>query len=248
MCQSLPGYGFSDKPKQVGWGVERIARAWDMLMESLGYESYGAQDGDWGARVATQLALVAPHRLAGIHLTMLVITPERETWDELTDDEKDALAALEEFRRWDSGYAKQQATRPQTLGYGLVDSPAGQLAWIVEKFRSWMDCDGDPLTVLSRDELLDNVMLYWLPAAATSSARLYWESLGKIDPRPVNVPTGYSLFPKELLRASPRWAANRYPDIRRWNELGRGGHFPALEAPVAFVDEVRSFFRLVRPR
>lgn len=246
VCPSLPGYGFSDKPTESGWGVERIAAAWDTLMGRLGYEVYGAQGGDWGARVATQLALLAPHHLAGIHLNMLVITPERVNWDTLTEDEERALATLKEFRRWDSGYAKQQSTRPQTLGYGLVDSPAGQLAWIVEKFRSWMDCDGDPTYVLTRDEILDNVMLYWLPATAASSARLYWESLGDIDPRPVEVPTGYSRFPKELLLASRRWAATRYPNITFWNELERGGHFPAWEDPVTFVDEVRSFFRQVR--
>ncbi|MGZ8752565.1 MAG: alpha/beta fold hydrolase, partial [Acidimicrobiia bacterium] len=141
-----------------------------------------------------------------------------------------------------------QSTRPQTLGYGLADSPAAQAAWIVEKFRAWTDCDGHPENVLTRDELLDNVMLYWLPDAGASSARLYWESFNDFDTKlaPVTVPVGVSVFPKEISRPSRRWAEPRFSDIRHWNDLERGGHFAAFEQPATFVDEVRTFFRLVR--
>ena len=145
-----------------------------------------------------------------------------------------------------TGYSKQQSTRPQTVGYGLVDSPVGQLAWIVEKFWAWMDCDGHPENVLTRDELLDNVMLYWLTATGASSARLYWESFGRTNRDPVEVPTGCSIFPKEIFRPSRRWVERRFTDLRYWNELDRGGHFAALEQPATLVDEVRAFFRLVR--
>ncbi|HZQ85479.1 MAG TPA: epoxide hydrolase, partial [Acidimicrobiales bacterium] len=147
---------------------------------------------------------------------------------------------------WDSGYSKQQSTRPQTVGYGLVDSPAGQAAWIVEKFWSWMDCDGHPENVLTRDELLDNVMLYWLTGSAASSGRLYWESFRRNRMDQVLAPTGCSIFPKEIFRPSRRWAEKLFTDIRYWNELDKGGHFAAFEVPETYVNEVRTFFRLVR--
>src|SRR5205807_9999329 len=151
------------------------------------------------------------------------------TMGDLSEAEQAALAALTQYDQWDSGYSKQQSTRPQTVGYGLVDSPAGQCGWIVEKFWSWTDCDGDPLNVLSRDEILDNVMLYWLPGTAASSGRLYWESFRKFNNDPVTVPTGCSIFPKEIIRPTRRWAESRFTDIRYWNELDKGGHFPAFE-------------------
>jgi hypothetical protein len=165
---------------------------------------------------------------------------------ELTEREQAALAALAHYRDWDSGYSKQQSTRPQTLGYGLVDSPAGQAAWILEKFWSWTDCDGHPENVLSRDELLDNVMLYWLPAAGASSARLYWESFRQVGMDPVGVPTGCSIFPKEIIRCSRRWAEKRF-QLVYWNEAERGGHFAAFEQPDQFVTELRACFRHMRP-
>jgi pimeloyl-ACP methyl ester carboxylesterase len=246
VCPSLPGYGFSDKPARAGWGVERIARAWAALMSRLGYERYGAQGGDWGAMVTTLIGLQDPDHAAGIHLNMPIALPDPDTMGDLTDTEQAALASMAHYQQWDSGYSKQQSTRPQTLGYGLVDSPAGQCAWIVEKFWSWTDCDGDPLNVLTRDELLDNVMLYWVPATGASSARLYWESFNTLNTEPVTVPVGCSIFPKEIFRPSRRWAEKRFPDLRWWNEPDKGGHFAAFEQPETFVDEVRSFFRTVR--
>jgi pimeloyl-ACP methyl ester carboxylesterase len=245
VCPSLPGYGYSEKPSQTGWGVERIAGAWAELMARLGYDRYGAQGGDWGAMVTTALGHQDAAHLAGIHLNMPVARPAAEDMAELTGQEQAALAASVHYQRWESGYFKEQSTRPQTVGYGLVDSPAAQCAWIVEKFWAWTDCAGHPENAISRDELLDNVMLYWLPGAGASSARLYWESRrGSTDP--IVVPTGCSIFPKEIARTSRRWAARRYTDIRYWNELDRGGHFAAFEQPELFVQELRSFFRLVR--
>jgi hypothetical protein len=179
---------------------------------------------------------------------MPIATPDPETMNDLTEREQAALASLQHYNRWDSGYSKQQSTRPQTLGYGLVDSPAGQAAWIVEKFWAWTDCDGHPENVLTRDELLDNVMLYWLPGAGASSARLYWESFNQQGMDPVRVSTACSIFPKEIIRLSRRWAEKRFVNIVHWNELEKGGHFAAFEQPAAFIDEVRTSFRHARER
>jgi epoxide hydrolase len=247
VCPSLPGYGFSDKPNQRGWGTRRIAAAWAQLMARLGYCRYGAHGGDWGSPITMHLALHDPDHIAGIHLTMPIApASEFQPLGELTDDERAALADYARHRRWGTGYSKQQSTRPQTLGYALVDSPAGQCAWIIEKFWAWTDCDGHLENVLTRDELLDNVMLYWLPAAGASSARLYWESFSENDLPPVSVPTGCSIFPKEIFRLSRRLAERRFTDLRHWRELDRGGHFAALEQPVLLADELRTSFRHVR--
>ena len=206
VCPSLPGFGFSGKPERPGWGVERIADAWDELMTRLGYDRYGAQGGDWGAGVTTGLGIRHPDRVVGIHLNMVTAPPDPATMADLTPQEQASLDSMQYYRQWDSGYSKQQSTRPQSIGYGLVDSPAALCAWIVEKYWSWTDCDGDPANALSRDEMLDNVMIYWLPAAGASSARLYWESFGKRLPGSVPVPAGCSIFPKEIFRPSRRWA------------------------------------------
>ncbi len=246
VCPSLPGYGFSGKPDGAGWGVDRIARAWATLMARLGYDRYGAQGGDWGSMVTASVGRQDPEHVAGIHLNMPVAAPDPETFDELTPFEQQALADLAEHQKTGTGYSKQQSTRPQTLGYGLADSPAGQCAWIVEKFHEWTDCDGHPENAVSRDALLDNVLVYWLTNSGASSARLYWESFTSGDPSQIAVPMGASIFPKEIIRLSRRWAAKRFTDIRYWNELDRGGHFAALEQPETYVNEVRSFFRLVR--
>ena len=253
VCPSLPGYGFSDKPSRPGWKVNRIAAAWTQLMARLGYERYGAQGSDWGTSISASIGQQDPGHVAGIHLTPPLAAPDPDTFDDLTDAEHAALASLEYGDEWDSGYSKEHETRPQTVGYSLVDSPAGLCAWIVEKFWSWTDCDGHPENVLTRDELLDNLMLYWLPGTGGSSARLYWESMREVrelftraNTDVVAVPTGCSIFPKEIQRPSRRWAEKRFTDIRYWNEPARGGHFAAFEQPELFVHEVRSFFRLVR--
>jgi epoxide hydrolase len=246
VCPSLAGYGFSGRPARPGWSVERIADAWARLMAVLGYDRYGAQGGDWGAAVTTAIGQQDPSHVAGIHLNMPMVGPDRSTMNELTDAERSALDALAHYQEWDSGYSKQQSTRPQTLGYGLADSPAGQCAWIIEKFWAWTDCDGHPENAVSRDALLDNVSLYWFTSSAASSARLYWESFNRQSRELVAVPTGCSIFPKEIFRASRRWTERRFTDLRYWNELDRGGHFAALEQPELYVDELRAFFRLVR--
>jgi epoxide hydrolase len=246
VCPSLAGYGFSGRPARPGWSVERIADAWARLMAVLGYDRYGAQGGDWGAAVTTAIGQQDPSHVAGIHLNMPMVGPDRSTMNELTDAERSALDALAHYQEWDSGYSKQQSTRPQTLGYGLADSPAGQCAWIIEKFWAWTDCDGHPENAVSRDALLDNVSLYWFTNSAASSARLYWESFNRQSRELVAVPTGCSIFPKEIFRASRRWTERRFTDLRYWNELDRGGHFAALEQPELYVDELRAFFRLVR--
>ena len=248
VCPTLPGYGWSDKPASTGWNVAHIADAWDELMRGLGYERYAAQGGDWGSMVTMCLGMQHPEHLVGLHVNMPIVRPDRATFDDLTDREKETLAAMEEHRRWGTGYSKQQSTRPQTVGYGLTDSPAGQCAWIVEKFWAWTDCDGHPENVLTRDELLDNVMFYWLPAAAASSARLYWESFRQVPSDRIGVPAGCSVFPGEVFRASRRWMEQRFSDLRYWNELGRGGHFAAFEQPELFVTELRSCFRMMRAR
>lgn len=253
VCPSLPGYGFSDKPAEPGWNVQRIAAAWGRLMARLGYERFGAQGGDWGSSVTTSLALQHPDRVVGIHLNQLLAAPDPATFDDLTDAERGALASMEHARQWEDGYSVEQSTRPQTVGYGLVDSPAALCAWIIEKFWSWTDCDGHPENALTRDELLDNLTVYWLTGTGASSARLYWESIAHVrevlagsDDEVITVPTGCSVFPKERLRPSRRWAEKRFADIRHWRELDRGGHFAAFEQPELFVDEVRTFFRSVR--
>jgi pimeloyl-ACP methyl ester carboxylesterase len=253
VCPSLPGYGFSDKPARPGWGVERIAAAWARLMRRLGYDRYGAQGGDWGTSISASLAQQDPDHVIGIHLTPPLAPADPATLDDLTERERAALASLEHSAEWDSGYSREHATRPQTIGYALVDSPAALCAWVVEKFWSWADHDGDLEHALTRDQLLDNLMLYWLPRTGASSARLYWESIRQVNEwisgplaDTVTVPTGCSIFPRELQRPSRRWAGRRFTDIRHWNELERGGHFAAFEQPALFVDEVRAFFRRVR--
>ena len=257
VCPSLPGFGFSAKPTRTGWGVDRIADCWAELMAGLGYDRYGAQGGDWGSGVSIAIGTRHPDRCVGIHLNMVMRThmaiPDLRTVDPTwTDEELRAVAALKRFMAWGSAYNRQHSTRPQTLGYGLTDSPAGQAAWVLEKFREWTDCDGHPENVLSRDELLDNVMLYWLSANATSSARLYWETFSPIaegaasPPARVTVPTGVAKFPAEIVPPVRSWSEPFFDDIRHWNEMPRGGHFAAFEQPELFVDDVRAFFRGLR--
>jgi pimeloyl-ACP methyl ester carboxylesterase len=242
---SLPGFGFSGKPTETGWGVAKIGMAWAQLMARLGYEQYFAQGGDWGAIVTSAIALADPDHCRAIHLNMVVAAPDPNA-DDLTPQEISGLEGLKHYQDWDSGYSKQQSTRPQTLGYALVDSPAGQAAWILEKFWAWTDCNGDPENVLSRDEMLDNIMVYWLNAAGASSGRIYWESFGAgLGDQQVKVPMGGTIFPKEIFRTSKRFAERVYPNIIYWSEKDSGGHFAAFEQPEVFIDEVRACFAQV---
>ncbi len=239
---ALPGYGFSGKPTETGWGVDRIARVWNDLMLALGYSRYFAQGGDWGSAVTSEIASQNRGNCAGIHVNMVVGPLPQPLPDDLTEFERRALARMGWYQEKDTGYSIQQSTRPQTLGYGLADSPVGQMAWVLEKFHGWTDCGGDPESVISRDHLLDNVMLYWLTNSAASSARLYWHSFRTFRGSEVALPTGCSLFPRELFGLSRRWAEKRYPNITYWNELPKGGHFAAAEQPELFVAEVRACF------
>lgn len=245
VAPSLPGYAWSDKPTEPGWGVPRIAAAWEQLMLRLGYDRFAAQGGDWGSMVTMAIGVNHTDHLAGVHVNMPIVIPTTPP-AEMTETERAASDALSHYMEWDGGYSNQQSTRPQTLAHGLADSPVGQMAWIVEKFWSWTDCDGDPRNVLSSDELLDNVMVYWLTNSAASSARLYWESFKQIDFSPVTVPSGISVFPREIFRTSRRWAEARFTDLRHFNELDRGGHFAAFEQPDLFVTELREAFRSMR--
>ncbi len=246
VCPTLPGFGFSGKPAATGWGVERIASAWAELMARLGYGRYGAQGGDWGSAVTAAIGAQDSAHCAGVHIT-LAMGSKPKLDGEPTPEDTRALAGIAHYQEWDSGYSKQQTTRPQTLGYALTDSPAGQAAWILEKFWAWTDCDGDPESLFSRDELLDNVMLYWVTASAASSARLYWESFGaRRKPQLVRVPTGVAVFPKEIVTPVRRWMEPNFPNIQHWSELPKGGHFAAFEQPDLFVGDVRKFFRTLR--
>jgi len=247
VCPTLPGYGFSGKPTETGWGVEKIAGAWNTLMTRLGYDSYFAQGGDWGSAVTTAIGMQNLGPCAGIHLNMVNAPPTEEAKTNPTERDLQAFAGGQYYQEWGAGYSKQQATRPQTLGYGLVDSPMGQAAWIIEKFYEWTDCDGNPENALSREEMLDNVMFYWLTGSGASSARLYWESFGAFGSSDaVTLPMGGSIFPKEIMATPRSWAEGRFANIVYWNELEKGGHFAAFDKPEQFIAEVRNCFRLMR--
>ena len=249
VCPSLPGYGFSGKPKTTGWGVEKIAAAWDTLMLRIGYDSYVAQGGDWGSAVTTTIGMQDKGHCIGIHVNMPNAGATRAARENPDDADKAALAGAAFYQQWDSGYSKQQSTRPQTLGYGLADSPVGQSAWILEKFYQWTDCKGHPENVLTRDEIIDNIMFYWLTNSSASSARLYWESFGTAfsgADNTVKLPTGISSYPKEIIRTPRSWAEQRYTNIQYWNDLDRGGHFAAFEQPELFVQEMRNWLKTAR--
>ena len=249
---TLPGYGFSGKPSSQGTGVEQIGHMWGELMARLGYRRYVAQGGDWGSAVTHSIGQSQTEHCAAIHINMPVVAPAEDTMDNLSEQEQAALESIGHYDRWDSGYSKQQSTRPQTLGYGLADSPVGQMAWIVEKFWAWTDCgvEGEqhPENVLGKDELLDNVMMYWLTNSSASSARLYWESFNSFNMDPIHMPVGCSIYPREIFRCSRRWAERRFSNIIHWNHLDKGGHFAAFEQPELFVEELRTCFRQLPER
>lgn len=245
---SLPGFGFSGHTKERGWNIERVAKAWDELMLRLGYERYGAQGGDTGCMVSAELGRIAADRIVGVHCNGLSVFPSGDP------AETENLTAAEQLRYDElagggfngSGYAILQATRPQTLSYSLTDSPVGQLAWIVEKFKEWTDpTAGLPEEAVDLDFLLTNVSIYWLTATAGSSARIYKESAGNWGaPAPYSsVPTGFAVFPKDL---SIRSMVKRQYNIVHWSEFDRGGHFAALEAPDLLMDDIQLFFRGLR--
>jgi len=250
VAPSLPGYGFSGKPTKTGTSVDKIGHMWGQLMANLGYDRYVAQGGDWGSMITQSMGQTQTEHCAGIHINMPIVAPDPETMDDLTELEQSALEAVSYYSDWDSGYSKQQSTRPQTLGYGLADSPVGQMAWIVEKFYAWTDCENDsgkhPENVLSKDELLDNVMMYWLNNTSASSARLYWESFAQMNLDPIDMPVACSIFPKEIFRCSRRWAEKRFSNIIHWNDMHSGGHFAAFEQPDVFIQELRTAFKSLR--
>ena len=249
VCPTLPGYGFSGKPTQRGTGVERIAELWDLLMNKIGYSEYFAQGGDWGSAITIAIGKQNRGSCKGLHVNMPFAPPTKEALENPSERDKMAFEGLNYYQEWGSGYSKQQSTRPQTLGYGLADSPIGQASWIIEKFYEWTDCDGHPENILNKEELLDNIMFYWLTKSASSSARLYWESFGSFGGNPeekLEIPIGCSIFPKEISRTPRSWAEQVYSNIVYWNELEKGGHFAAFEQPELFINEIRSCFRIIR--
>ncbi len=250
---SLPGFGFSGNPNSTAWSVTKIAAAWVELIRRLGYTRFVAQGGDCGALVSTEIGKLAPPELKGIHLNFAIAFPEESEMESLSDRENQSLADFKHNGQFGRGYSEIQRTKPQTLGYGLADSPVGQAAWIYDKFHDWSDCNGDPTSVFSFDEILDNIMLYWLPCHGASAARLYatplprdWRGNDNAGFTTQKVPLGVSVFPKEIFRPARRWMERKYGPLMYWNELERGGHFAALEQPQLFIEELRACFRPLR--
>ncbi len=238
---ALPGFGFGGRPRERGWGVSRIAAAFDALMSrELGYERYGVHGGDWGSFVAARLGFAYPDHVAGIHVTMVIpFLP-----DEVADEDRAELERQRAWRAEESAYREIQSTKPDSLTVGHTDSPAGLAAWVVEKFRTWSDCDGDVERAFTKDTLLTNIMFYWAPGSVASAARIYYESRrdasGFFFPR-IEVPCAVAAFPREPFMMRRHWIEHRYT-IARWTEMPRGGHFPALEEPQLLLADVTAFF------
>ncbi len=245
VAPSLPGYGWSGPTTEPGWDVFRVAEAWKTLMARLGYDRYGAQGGDWGAMVSARLALIDAEHMVGLHSNMLLAFPADASGIALTDDEAADLGAAGEFMTRGAAYQEIQGKNPQTLGYGLTDSPAGLAGWIVEKFLVWTDNDGSPEDAVTRDQLLTNITLYWVTNTINSSIRLYCESQrsGHFGPTSdyVTVPTATAVFPAEIFRI-PRGYAESGFNLVRYTRFDRGGHFAALEEPDLLVQDVQEFF------
>jgi pimeloyl-ACP methyl ester carboxylesterase len=239
---SLPGFGYSDKPVTPGWGIEKIAATWVELMGRLGYSKFAAHGGDWGGVITTILGGRFPAHVLGIH-TVLAQAPPGLTTDRLTTAERKWAEETRDFWLHHAAYAKQQATRPQTIGYSLVDSPVGLLAWILDKFAEWSDTEDSPFETISRDRVLDDVTLYWLTRTGASSARIYYESHGgvnSLDPElRVDVPAAISIYPRDIEKCPRAWAQERYRQIVRWTTPETGGHFPSLEVPEYFVKDLQ---------
>ena len=249
VAPSLPGFAFSGPTRERGWHPRRIAQAFGQIMQSLGYERYGAQGGDWGSVVTANVADLFPDHVAGLHLNFVTVGRPDRPEGELTSEEQKALAALAEWQRTGAGYQQIQGTRPQTLGYALEDSPVGLCAWILEKFRAWSDCDGDVERSFTKDQLLTNVMVYWITRTATSSTRIYWEmrqaGRAAVPQAPIEVPTGIANYPAEVTKMPRAWVEHRY-NVTHWVDQPKGGHFAAMEVPDLFVQDVREFFKSVR--
>ena len=250
VCPSMAGYGFSDKPSDPGWNVDRMGKTAAKLMAKLGYTRYAAQGGDWGSSVAAWLGRNDAEHVAGIHLNLVVVGPPRDMENpELGIPEWELKRGKDRLKWWnasEAAYGNIQGTKPQTLGFGLNDSPAGLAAWIVEKWRTWADTDGKIESKFTKDELLTNVMIYWVTASITSSTRLYYES--RRNPRDrgwVGVPTAVAIFPRELAISPRKWVEAAY-NVKQWTEMPRGGHFAAMEEPQLFVEDVRKFVRDLR--
>ncbi len=249
VAPSLPGYGFSFKPGQRRFGVEAMADCFAELMaDVLGYRRFGAQGGDWGASITSRLGDAHADKLVGIHLNLLTVRRDRTNLANPTPEEQRYLAELDAWLKEETGYQSIQGTRPQTLAFALTDSPAGLAAWIVEKFRAWSDCGGDVESVFSKDQMLADIALYWFTGAIGSSFWPYYARLhGPWPIGTVDVPMGYCEFPTEIVRPPRLLAAHTYTDIRRWSVMPRGGHFAAMEQPDLLADEIRAFFRPLRP-
>ncbi|EMD24690.1 epoxide hydrolase family protein [Amycolatopsis azurea] len=247
---SLPGFGFSERPRERGWHPGRTASAWAGLMTALGYERFGAHGGDWGACVSTELARLAPERVAGLHLTMPSASPLPEDRVTATPEEQRMLDRRDLHLADGYGFGLLMGTRPQTLGYSLLDSPAGLAAWLGEKFAAYADERPGSGGGVSVADQVDNIAMYWLTGTGASSARWYWEAMRWVprsaeeeNASPVTVPTAVSQFPADPWPTAFRWAERRYRNLHRWTELERGGHFPGLEQPDLLVSEIRESFR-----
>lgn len=249
VAPSIPGFGFSARPRQTGWNLSRISLAFAALMDRLGHQRYGAHGGDFGSLVSPELGRLHADRVVGVHLSGLLALPPREPGElaDLTESDKARLEAITRFRRTRRWYAVVQATRPQTLAYALSDSPVGQLAWLVDVFQEWTDSDRRPDEAVDRDQLLTNATVYWLTGTAGSSARLFKETARDLIPatEPSAVPTGVAVFPREPSQPIRRLAERTY-NIVQWSEFDRGGHFPAMEQPDLLIGDLRTFFRRLR--
>ena len=251
VAPSLPGFGFSDRPTVGGMTLSKTAKLWARLMtEGLGYTRFAAAGGDIGSGVTQNLALAYPAFLVGIHLTYLGASSQETELPDLSKTEKQYLFAVQRWMQQEGAYEHLQATKPQTLAYGLNDSPVGLAAWMIEKFCSWSDCDGEIERRFSKDELLTNIMIYWATETLNSSIRTYYENAHASSPLKVgqyiDVPTGFALFPKEI-ETPPREWAERTLHIQHWTQMPRGGHFAALEEPELLAEDIRAFFRPLRP-
>lgn len=248
---SMPGYGFSQAPRKPGFDIVEVARTYAALMSELGYRRYGVQGGDWGALVCRNLCHLCPEQVSGIHLNLIVALPPKSSpnpMEGVLPEELAALAGLPKFQQEELGYQQIQGTKPQSLGYALNDSPVGLCAWIIEKFRAWSDCDNDVERRFTKDELLTNVMIYWVTRSITSSMRLYCESIrsgsaNELSQR-IDTPMAAAIFPRETYQPPRAWAAPVF-NIQRWTRMKAGGHFAAMEEPTALVEDIRAFFRMV---